>query len=143
MAPESIGPLIDALSSQDTQVWALAEGALGNIGPAAKAAIATLEKRLNDKIQTSGWAPLKSLAKLAGPGQFVPVVIKCLPEVNRDNLDYTLDILVRYKEYARAAIPALLSILNKTAESTNIADIVLRGEVISALREIDGDTQAK
>src|ERR1017187_7624788 len=42
MAPESIAPLIDALASQDVQVWKLAAAALGKIGPDAKAAIPVL-----------------------------------------------------------------------------------------------------
>jgi hypothetical protein len=39
MAPESIAPLTEALSSHDPQVWALAAGALSEIGPDARAAI--------------------------------------------------------------------------------------------------------
>jgi HEAT repeat protein len=144
MAPESIGPLIDALSNQDTQVWALAEGALGNIGPVAKAAIPVLEKRLVDKDPNIRVGAAETIGKLGGdPDEFVPVVIKSLPEVNRDNLDHVLDILVRYKEHAKTAIPVLVAILSNTPESTNTTDIIVRAEVRSALREIDAEAAAK
>jgi HEAT repeat protein len=48
MAPASIAPLIDSLSSTDLQVYALAAGALGQIGPPASAAIPVIHQRLAD-----------------------------------------------------------------------------------------------
>gem|GEM_PF-6181521 len=144
MAPESIGPLIDALSSQDFQVWALAAGALGNIGPAAKAAIPVLEKRLNDKDPNIRVGAADIIGKLGGnPNEFIPVVIQSLPEVNRDDLDYSLNILVRYKEQSKAAVPILLTLLSSTPASTNTTDMVVRTEVLGALQEIDPEAAAK
>jgi HEAT repeat protein len=48
MAPASIPPIIDSLSGTDLQVYALAAGALGEIGPQARAAIPVLQTRLAD-----------------------------------------------------------------------------------------------
>jgi hypothetical protein len=48
MAPASISLLIDSLSSTDLQVYALAAGALGEIGPPASAAIPVVQRRLAD-----------------------------------------------------------------------------------------------
>ena len=48
MAPKSIAPLIDSLSNNDLQVYALAAGALGEIGPQASVAIPVIQRRLAD-----------------------------------------------------------------------------------------------
>ena len=144
LEPESVGPLIDALSSQDVQVSALAAGALGNIGPPAKAAVPILEQRLQDSDPNIRVSTAEIIGKLGGdPNVFVPVVIHCLSEVDRDNLDYPLNILVRYKEQSKAGVPDLLRILSKTAESTNAVDIMIHAEVLSALQEIAPEAIAK
>lgn len=144
MAPESIAPLMDALSSQDVQVWTLAAGALGHIGPDAKAAIPALEKRLKDNDANTRVGAAETIVKLGGdPRKFIPVVIQSLPEVKWDFMDYSLDILVRYKEQAKAAVPVLLTILSNTAQSTNITNMGIRNGVMNALREIDPEAADK
>jgi HEAT repeat protein len=138
MAPESIDPLIVALSSQDIQVRMLAAAALARIGPAAKSAIPVLEKTLGDKDPNIRVSAAEVIGKLGGdPGSFIPVVVQTLPEINRENLDYVLTVLLRYKDHAKTAVPVLIEILNKTAHSTNEIDSLVRGQIINVLREID------
>jgi hypothetical protein len=142
MAPESINPLIAALSSQDYQVRQLAEGALGNIGPDARAAIPVLEKRLKNNDPNPRVFTAETIGKLGGdPHEFIPVVIQSLPEMKGDYLDSALNVLVRYKEHSKPAIPALLNLLKNTPPSANTT--TLRGEIMSALQEIDPQSAAK
>jgi HEAT repeat protein len=144
MAPESIGPLIAALTNNDVQVWALAAGALGKIGPAAKAAIPVLEKWLKDKDHDKRINAADVIGELGGdPREFVPVVIQSLPELNRDGLSYSLDILVRYKEQAKDAVPILKRILANVSTSTNMSDIANRGEIEWTIKQIDSEAASK
>jgi hypothetical protein len=137
MAPESTGPLTQALSSHDPQVWALAAGALSEIGPDARAAIPVLEKRLTDKDPLIRVGVAGVISKIGGdPGIFLPVVIQSLTEVGPMNLDTPLEILLRYKERAKAAVPVLVSILNETPNSPDPTNTIVRGQVINALRQI-------
>ena len=139
MNPEAIHPLIDSLSSKDFQVWALAATALAAIGPDAKAAIPVLEKRLGDEDSNVRMTAAYSIGKLgAAPGTFIPVVIHALPDSDPGAIDYKLEILISYKEHAKAAVPILIEILNKTAGSTNQADIMARGSIENALHKIRG-----
>jgi len=55
----------------------------------------------------------------------------------------TLEILVRYQKTARASVPVLLQILNNAAGSTNETKILVRFEVIQALRQIDPEAADK
>jgi HEAT repeats len=138
MAPESIDPLIVALSNQDSQVRMLAAGALGEIGPAAKSAIPVLEKGLENKDPNMRVGTAEVIGKLGGdPGSFIPAVVQALPEIDRENMDCALSVLLRYKDHANAAVPVLVDILNKTAHSTNKNDFWVRGDIINALRQID------
>jgi hypothetical protein len=144
LAPESIAPLIDALSSQDFQVWVLAKGALGNIGPEAKAAIPALEKRLRDKDPKIRVGAAETIGELGGdPNEFVPIIIQSLPELDSDDLDETLDILLHYKEHAKPAVPVLLTILSNTPVSASKTNTFTRVEVINALQQIDPDAATK
>jgi hypothetical protein len=144
MAPESIPPLIEALSNQNVQVWALAAGDLGEIGPDAKAAIPLLEKRFRDKDPIMRVSAAGTIGKLGrDPDVFIPVVIQNLPYLSRDNMDFVLEILVRYKEHAKAAVPVLVGILNGTPNSNNPTNRIVRDEVITALRQIDPEAAAK
>jgi hypothetical protein len=144
LAPESIGPLIEALSSPDPQVWALAAGALSEIGPDARAAIPVLEKRLTDKDPIVRVGAAGVISKIGGdPTVFLPVVIQNLTEVGPMNLDMPLEILLRYKEGAKAAVPALVGILNKTPSSLNSTNTIVRNQVINALRQIDSEALPK
>ncbi len=137
MAPESIAPLIETLSSQDVQIWGLAAGALGEIGPEAKAAIPILEKRFKDKDPIMRVSAAGIIGKLGGdPQEFIPVVIQNLPEASRDYMDFALDILLRYKEHAKAAVPVLVGILNNASDSSNTTNGMVRGEVIAALSKL-------
>jgi HEAT repeat protein len=138
MAPESTAPLIQALSSRDPQVWAMAAGGLGEIGPGASAAIPVLEQRLADKDPMIRVGAARVICKLGGdPNAYLPVVIQSLNEVDLTNLFFPLEVLLQYKQHAHAAVPALTSILNKTRASTNVTSIVARNQVIQALKEID------
>jgi hypothetical protein len=144
MAPESIPPLMAALTNQDIQVWGLAAGALGNIGPEAKAAIPMLKEKLMDKDPAVRMGVAETIGKLGGdPREFVPILIGTLPELKWDMLDYGLEVLLRDKEHAKAAVPVLISILNKTPISTNKTNIMVRQQVGFALREIDPEAAAK
>ena len=63
--------------------------------------------------------------------------------MDRDNVDYALGVLVRYKEHSKPAVPGLARILNNIADSTNWSDINIRGLVTNALREIDPEAAVK
>lgn len=144
MAPESTAPLIKALSSQDVQVRAMAAGALGEIGTDAKAAIPILETRLKDKDPIIRVSTARAIGKTGGdPKVFLPIVIQSLPEIDWLYMDYSLDILVRYKEHARAAVPVLLGMLNNTPDSTNPTNTIVRNQLMNALRQIDPEALAK
>jgi hypothetical protein len=144
MAPESTEPLIGALSSHDVQTWTLAASALGQIGPAARAAIPILETRLRDKDPNMRVMAAGVIGKLGGdPNKFLPVVIQSLPEMDSLTMLFPLDILVRYKDHAEAAVPILIGILTNTPNSTNPTNSVLRYEVMNALRQIDPEALAK
>jgi len=144
MAPESIGALTDALSSKNIIVWALAAAALGEIGPGAKSALPVLQKRLSDKDPNIRVSSAAIIGKIGGePDEFVPVVIQCLPVINWETVGYALDLLVRYKDYAKDAIPVLEKILNNTPDSSNPTNRTVRTEVIAALRQIDPEAASR
>lgn len=144
MAPESTVPLTQALSSHDPQVWALAAGALSEIGPDARAAIPVLEKHLTDKDPLIRVGAAGAISKIGGdPSMFLPVVIQSLTEVGPMNLDTPLEILLRYKERAKAAVPVLVGILNETPSSRNPTNTLVRDQVINALRQIDPEALTK
>jgi hypothetical protein len=143
MAPESIGPLIEALSSHDVQVSELAASALGRIGPDANAAIPMLKKGLQDSDLKIRLCFAAAIGEVGGdPNVFLPVVIQSLPKMQWTDLDYSLEILVRYKEHAKPAIPVLLSILNGIPGSGNPDNIAVRDEVINTIRQIDPNALA-
>lgn len=136
-APESIDPLIAALSSPDRQVRILTAGALGEIGPAAKAAIPVVEKGLKDKDPNIRVGAAEVVGKLGGyPDSFVPALVQALSEIDRENLGYVMSLLVRYKDHANAAVPVLIAILNKTAHSTNQTDSWVRSDITNTIRQI-------
>jgi len=145
MAPDSINPLVQALSSRDLQVRALAVGALGKIGTNANVAIPRVKLLLDDEILWTRIDACKSLGELgADPAEFMPVLISCLPETNFtgtnfDTLDYDLEILVKYKTKAGPSVPVLLQILTNTSDG-NPTDTMVRGAVTDALREIAPET---
>lgn len=140
MAPESIAPLIETLSGPDFQGWALAASALGEIGPDAKAAIPILQQNLQAKDPVIRVGAAGIIGKLGGdPNLFIPVVIRSLPEIDRSSLDYALEVLIRYREYTKAAIPILTGILNATPDSTNSTNRMVRDQVINTIRQIDPD----
>jgi hypothetical protein len=144
MAPESIAPLTEALSSKDIFVKALAACALGEIGPSAKAAIPFLQKGLSDNNPDVRVSSAAMIGKIGGdPGIFVPVVIQTLPEINWENMGYTLDLLVRYKEHAKAVVPLLTSILTNNPASDSTTNRIVRDHVINALLQIDPMAAAK
>ena len=138
MAPESIAPLIEALSNPDVQVWSLAAGALGEIGPEAKAAIPILEKRFQDKDPRLRVSAADIVGKLGeNPDIFIPVVIQSLREVSWSDLDFSLEILVLHKDYAKGAVPVLVNIFNSTPGITDPTNSIVRNEAMNALRQID------
>jgi HEAT repeat protein len=144
MAPDSIPPLIAALTNQDMQVWALAAGALGNIGTNANAAIPTLKMRLHDKDPVVRLSAATIIGMLGGdPREFVRILIDILPEFKEPTLGDDLDVLITYKEYAKPAVPILISILNKTAISTNNSDMYTRQQAGFLLLAIDPEAAAK
>jgi hypothetical protein len=141
MAPASIPPLIEAASSEDDQTYALAAMALGNIGPDAKAAIPTIEKRFRDPRPDLRVGAAYVIGQLGGePSGFMPVVIEALRYPNLEMLDYKLQILLKYKEHAKGAVPILQDILqNIPAETTNLTQIFARDQANAALRQLAPD----
>jgi HEAT repeats len=147
MAPDSIGPLVRALTNRDLQVRALAVGALGKIGTNANIAIPRVQPFLEDEnigIRMNACASLGQLG--VDPAEFMPVLISCLPETNFigtnfDILDYDLEVMVKYKTRARPAVPVLLQILANTSDDNrNPTNTMVRGVVTDALREIAPET---
>ncbi len=144
MAPDSTGPLIQALSSPNLQTRALAASALAKIGTNANAAIPVLEVWLHDKDLGLRMETCYVLGELgADPQEFVPVVIKSLQEVDYGILDYQLNILLQFKSEARPAMPVLLEILTNTPASSNPTNGWIRGDVINAMHEIDPEATAR
>jgi HEAT repeat protein len=90
MAPASIPPLIDSLSSTDLQVFALAAGALGEIGPRARAAIPVVQRRLGDTNVMVRVGAARALGQLgADPSLFMPAVVESLRDPDYTFLDYS------------------------------------------------------
>jgi hypothetical protein len=149
MAPDSVEPLIQALSSRDLYTQVLAAGALAKIGTNATAAIPTFEKWLHDDrlaIRVNACRVLGALG--VDPHEFIPVVIADLPRTNIrgtnfDMLDYQLEILTRYKTNAKPVIPILLEMLTNAPDDKDPTNGWIRGDVMGALREIDPTAAAK
>jgi HEAT repeats len=140
MAPASILPLIDAISTPDDQVYALAAGALANIGPEAKAAIPVLRQRLNHKNPLIRVGAADVIGKIGGdPEEFMPVIVQTLREPDLENLDYVLDILLRYKDHAKGAVPILLELLHSIPESGNLTQRMARDQLKGALGQLAPD----
>ncbi len=139
MTPESIPALIECISNRDAQVRAAAADLLGEIGRRGKISRPPrLKSALNDTNSEVRIAAAGSLGKLGGdPALFMPVVMQNLADVNSEDLDYRLEILTRYPNAAKVAVPVLLTILNRTAPSTNTTDIATHIQVLEALRSID------
>jgi hypothetical protein len=77
------------------------------------------------------------------PHKFLPVVINGLREADYNTLGYQIDILLRFKSEAKPTIPVLLEILTNTPASSNPTNGWIRGDVISAMHEIDPEATAK
>lgn len=138
MGPASIPPLIEALSSRDDQVYALAAGALGNIGPDAKAAIPALRRRLSEKDPMMRAGAADVIGKLGGdPDEVVRIVVGTLREVELENLSYVLEVLLRYKKHAQSAVPVLQELLKSIPDSTKLSERMARDQVKAALRTLD------
>jgi hypothetical protein len=138
MAPESVAPLITALSSTDDQVRMWAMCALAEIGPSAKGAIPYCDKGLKDKDPKFRAGTAELIGKLGGePDSFVPVLVQALPELDPESLDYYLEVLLRHKEHAATAIPVLQQIQKRTEHSTNQTEIFNRGQVTKTLQQIE------
>jgi len=114
------------------------------VGHYTSAAIPVLETWLTDKALPKRLAAADCLGKIGGnPHVFVPVVTAGLGNGNSEFLDYQLEILARFKNEAKPAVPSLLAILKNTPESKNSTNAAIRNEVISALLEIDPKAAAK
>ncbi len=136
MAPDSIRPLIGALSGHDVQVYVLAAGALGNIGPEADAAIPVLRQKLNDK--TLRFCAADTIGKLGGdPEEFMPALVEGFREGDWDARSFVLGLLTRYKEHAKSAAPVLIEVLKNNPETGDITNKTFRDEIISTLKQID------
>ena len=144
MSPASIQPLIDALSSHDEQVYALAGGALGCIGADAKAAMPVLEDRLKDKNPTIRAGVAEAIGKLGGnPDMFVPVLARSFREGDWETRSYVLTVLLEFKAHAKIAVPSLIEGLNATTNLTDTTNRYLHEAITAALKEIDPDAAAK
>jgi hypothetical protein len=137
MAPASIPPLIDALSSSDLQVYALAAGALGEIGPEARAAIPVVKRRLTDTNAMISVGAARVLGQLgADPAVFMPAVVESLREPDFTFLDYKLEVLLKYKDHARAALPLLANMLTNAATLGSPTNAYVRQQVTAALLQL-------
>jgi HEAT repeat protein len=137
MAPASIPPLIEAASSTDLQVYALAAGALGDIGSKASAAIPVIRTRLNDQNLTARFAAADVLGKLgADPEVFMPTLVESLGNPDFTFLDYKLEILLKYKDHARGAVPVLLNLLTNAAQLGSPTNTYVLQQITSALSRI-------
>jgi hypothetical protein len=106
MAPASIPPLIDSLSSTDLQVYALAAGALGEIGPQASAAIPVIQTRLADTNVMIRIGAARVLGQLgADPSLFMPTVVESLRDPDYTFLDFKLEGLLKYKDHRLSGSP--------------------------------------
>ena len=146
MAPECIPPLIDALTNQDIQIWGMAAGILGEIGPEAKAAIPRLSLRLPDKDPRIRLGAAVVIGKLDGdPATFVPVMIALLHPLAHEagDFEFLLDALLHYPEQAKPAVPILVDILNSATNSTDPDNTLLRDDVTRALQKINDATSAE
>ena len=137
MAPASIPPLIDALSSSDLQVYALAAGALGEIGPEARAAIPVMKPRLTDTNVMISVGAARVLGQLgADPAVFMPAVVESLREPDFTFLDYKLEVLLKYKDHAKAALPLLANMLTNAATMGSPTNAYVRQQVTRALLQL-------
>jgi hypothetical protein len=137
MAPASIPPLIDALSSSDLQVYALAAGALGEIGPEARAAIPVLQRKLadtNDMVRVGAAGVLGQLG--ADPTVFMPALLDSLRDPDFTYLDLKLEVLLKHKDHARDAIPLLANILTNAATLGSPTNVYVRQQVTGALMQL-------
>jgi hypothetical protein len=137
MAPASIPPLIDSLSSTDLQVYALAAGALGEIGQSARAAIPAMQTRLadtNTMIRVGAAGVLGQLG--ADPSVFMPTVVESLREPDCTYLDFKLEVLLKYKDQAKGAVPILSNILTNAASLGSPTNQFVRQQVTAALRQL-------
>ena len=133
MAPASIPPLVEALSSSDLQFYALAAGALGEIGPQASAAIPAMQRRLCDTNVMVRVGAARVLGQLgAAPTVFMSAVVGSAREPDFTFLDYKIEVLLKYKDHAKNAIPLLVTML------TN-ADPFVRQEATGALLHLQPD----
>ena len=141
MAPASIPPLINSLSSTDLQAFALAAGALGEVGPRASAAIPILQTKLADTNVMIRVGAARVLGQLgANPKVFMPTLVESLRDPDYTFLDYKLEILLKYKEQAGDAVPVLSNILVNTASLDHPTNQFVRQTVTRALRELQPDT---
>ena len=137
MAPPSIAPLIDSLSSTDLQVYALAAGALGEIGPQASAAIPVIQTRLADTNAMIRIGAARVLGQLgADPTVFMPSVVESLREPDYAFLDYKLEVLLKYKDHASGALPILANILTNAATLGSPTSQFVRQQVNAAIRQL-------
>ena len=144
MAPESTAPLTEALSSHYPQVWALAAGALGEIGPNARAAIPVLAKRLTDKDPLMRVGAAGVIGKIGGdPNVFLPVVIQSLTQVGSDQRQQPAGGFAALQRTRQAAVPVLIRILDKNPSSPNPTNTIVRDKVINALRQINPEALTK
>jgi|ERR1035437_1192236 hypothetical protein len=137
MAPASISPLIDSLSSTDLQVYALAAGALGEIGPQARAAIPVVQRRLTDTNVMISVGAARVLGQLgADPAVFMPSVVESLRDPDFTFLDYKLEVLLKYKDLAGDAVPVLSRILTNAVTLGSPTNQFVRQQVSAALRQL-------
>jgi HEAT repeat protein len=134
MAPASIPPLIDALSSSDFQVYALAAGALGEIGPQARAAIPVLQRKLADTNVMVRVGAARVLDHLgADPTVFMPTVVDSLRDPDFTFLDFKLEVLLKHKDHGRDALPILMNILTNSESLGSPTNAYVRQQVTGAL----------
>lgn len=146
LAPDSIQPLTQALESTNRQVGFMAAGALDWIGPRAKAAIPVLKKLLTNEDLEIWLQAANVMGDLGGdPEEFVPVLIEAVPRIPFYSgpvaLRFTLhDLegsLVKYKSYAKPAVPLLKQLYDKIPDDSFPANYTYRRDILSAIQKID------
>ena len=128
---------IDALSSSDLQIDALTAGALGEIGPQARAAIPVMQRRLADTNVMVRVGAADVLGKLgAEPSVFMPMLVESLRDPDFSFLDFKLEVLLKHKNHGRDALPILMNILTNAESLGSPTNIYVRQQVTGALLQL-------
>jgi hypothetical protein len=78
----------------------------------------------------------------ADPTVFMPTVVESLRDPDFTFLDYKLEILLKYKDHARAALPILMNIQMNAANLGSPTNQYVRQQVTGALLQLQPNRDA-